>query len=338
MRYAERPGETLNADICFVPALHVAEERLPAVSGSSGHLILCHRAKGGNRPPWPGQVFGEAELDYGDAMQQYIAATRDRLEHPHTKRALHREGPSPWRAENERQAQRYQLRQTWKAEDQAWQTAKATHRQTQQAFRALSRAERQQHRAAHAAEWQHWQTVRQARTQQRELRQQATAEWHARNQAAQPAALAALEREWIAILALTDNCTRQCVGLPLFRNGVHLSSRQLVEALGGLLPPELAYLISDQGGQFRSQALADLASTAGFIHVPVYRHRPQSNGVAERFILTLKQGLEDKTWNGSEELAVWLARFEPDYNNRPHQGLAIPGLSPNEFANRIWLM
>jgi hypothetical protein len=27
-----------------------------------------------------------------------------------------------------------------------------------------------------------------------------------------------------------------------------------------------------------------------------------------------------------------------EYNNRPHQGLGLPGLSPNEFANRIWLL
>jgi hypothetical protein len=26
------------------------------------------------------------------------------------------------------------------------------------------------------------------------------------------------------------------------------------------------------------------------------------------------------------------------YNDRPHQGLALPGLSPNEFAARFWLM
>jgi len=271
-------------------------------------------------------------------MQQYIAATRDRLGHPHTKHTIQLEAPSPWRQENERQAQWYQLRQAWKAEDQAWQTAKAEHRQAKQTFRALSRAERKQHRAEHEAEWQHWQTVRQARGKQRALRQQATAEWHARNRDTLSTAATEGRCEWIAILVLTDNCTRKCLGLPLFRNGVHLSSSQLVEALGSLLPPKLAYLITDQGGQFRSQALADLASMAGFIHVPVYRHRPQSNGVAERFVLSLKQWLEDKTWNGSEELAVCLARFEPEYNNRPHQGLAIPGLSPNEFANRIWLM
>jgi len=27
-----------------------------------------------------------------------------------------------------------------------------------------------------------------------------------------------------------------------------------------------------------------------------------------------------------------------EYNDRPHQGLPIPGLSPNEYAKRIWLV
>jgi transposase InsO family protein len=32
-----------------------------------------------------------------------------------------------------------------------------------------------------------------------------------------------------------------------------------------------------------------------------------------------------------------LAQFVTDYNERPHQGLGIPGLSPNEFTKRVWL-
>ncbi len=35
------------------------------------------------------------------------------------------------------------------------------------------------------------------------------------------------------------------------------------------------------------------------------------------------------------ELAALLERFGDEYNDRPHQGLAVPGLSPNEFARRI---
>jgi len=35
---------------------------------------------------------------------------------------------------------------------------------------------------------------------------------------------------------------------------------------------------------------------------------------------------------------VFLQIFLLEYNDRPHQGLPLPGLSPNEFAKRIWLV
>ena len=73
------------------------------------------------------------------------------------------------------------------------------------------------------------------------------------------------------------------------------------------------------------------------MHVVIARHRPESNGIAERFVRTLKEWLADKTWVSEQELARLLEHFRADYNDRPHQGIAIPGLSPNEFADRIWL-
>jgi hypothetical protein len=48
--------------------------------------------------------------------------------------------------------------------------------------------------------------------------------------------------------------------------------------------------------------------------------------------------LATHSWTTAEELEALLAQFLAEYNDRPHQGLAIPGLSPNEFAKRIWLM
>ena len=58
----------------------------------------------------------------------------------------------------------------------------------------------------------------------------------------------------------------------------------------------------------------------------------------ERFVRTLKEWLADKSWDSDQQLAQLLAQFLAEYNDRPHQGLPLPGLSPNEFANRIGLL
>jgi len=63
-----------------------------------------------------------------------------------------------------------------------------------------------------------------------------------------------------------------------------------------------------------------------------------SNGIAERFVRTLKEWLAAQTWDTADALAALLAQFRAEYNARPHQGLGIPGLSPLEFAQRIWLL
>jgi transposase InsO family protein len=112
----------------------------------------------------------------------------------------------------------------------------------------------------------------------------------------------------------------------------------VVEALRTLLPPDLQFLISDRGTHFTAQLFAQFAQEQEFIHVLIARHRPQSNGIAERFVRTLKAWLADKTWQSAAELEGLLQQFRTEYNDRPHQGVGIPGLSPNEFANRIWLM
>ncbi len=52
---------------------------------------------------------------------------------------------------------------------------------------------------------------------------------------------------------------------------------------------------------------------------------------------TLKAWLAAQAWDGSSDLAPLLCRFLQEYNARPHQGLGIPGLSPDECARRLWL-
>jgi transposase InsO family protein len=318
-------------DLCFVPEQHDAQEKLPAVSGSSGHLIVERLAGEGEVPHWPGQVFAQPELDYEDAMLQYVQATRDRRVHTKTEREADLKAPSLWRQASQVRAERYRVREQRKQEDAAWKAAKAEHR-------ALSCQERQQP-ALWEAQDQAWRKLREQRLQILRQRQPEDEAWHQRNRALKAGLPDQADTQaWIAILVVADNCTRQCLGLPIFRTGPRLTSQEVVAALRAVLPEELAFLISDQGTHFRSTAFAQLAQEAGFIHVPVYRHRPESNGIAERFVLTLKDWLRSQAWQSADELESLLALSLPEYNDRPHQGLAIPGLSPNEFANRIWLM
>lgn len=111
-----------------------------------------------------------------------------------------------------------------------------------------------------------------------------------------------------------------------------------VEASQPLSGPRKGVASSDRGVHFTAQVFQQLAPEANFIHVVIARHRPQSNGIAERFVRTIKEWLADKTWASDQELFKWLHIFLPEYNDQPHQGLPLPGLSPNEFAKRLWLM
>ena len=130
----------------------------------------------------------------------------------------------------------------------------------------------------------------------------------------------------------------QCLGLPLFVAGSKVTAEMVVRALRTLLPDNLQFLITDRGVHFTAQVFEQLAAEQQFIQVVIARHRPQSNGIAERFVRTLKEWLADKVWTSAQELTALLEQFRSEYNDRPHRGLGIPGLSPNEFAERIWLM
>jgi transposase InsO family protein len=339
VRTSEQPGQAINIDLCFVPEEHDAQEKLPAVSGSSGHLVVERRHSPGEETHWPGQVFAEVGLDYAEAMRQYAQATRDRLVQRPSERIPALQEATRWRKEWAGRAERYPIREQRKRADLAWKAAKTAWRQTRQVYQALTPSERKVQRAAYQSACQAWETIRQQRQETLQQRQQENQSWHQAHQEIQAGSdEQKLARSWIAVLVATDNCTRQCLGLPLFRTGSKVTSAEVVTALGAILPEELEFLLSDQGTHFRSKALADLALEAEFIHIPVYRHRPESNGIAERFVLTLKDWLSNKSWHDAAALQLLLLQFQPEYNERPHQGLAIPGLSPNEFAKRIWLI
>ncbi len=115
----------MNVDICYLPVAHQTPTKLPAVSGSSGHLVIERVTETPTPPTWPGQVFGDAELDYRDAMTEYVAETRERLVPQPTPRVITVEEPALWRTEQEIRGARYEIRQQRKREDQIWRAAKS---------------------------------------------------------------------------------------------------------------------------------------------------------------------------------------------------------------------
>jgi len=140
---------------------------------------------------------------------------------------------------------------------------------------------------------------------------------------------------WLAILVVVDNGTRRCLRLPVFVTGVHVTAAEIVTQLRQYWPPEIQFGISDNGAQFIADTFSQFARDMEFLHVRIAPQRPQTNGVAERFVRTLKEWLAWHTWQGPQELTALLAEFIVYYNDRPHQGAELAGLSPNEFARRL---
>lgn len=334
------PGQSVNIDLCFVPATHEpSPQKLPAVSGSSGHLVIERPVANDTEKSWPGKIFEDERLEYEDAMLEFVKTSQDQQAPSSSvetsamdevsslkaqKRALRQE-------EEQLRNERRIVRQQRKDEDESWKAIKHAYREKQSAQSQLSKDERKAlEREKRAGRQQRKQTV--ARRQEEDTR------WRQQRQSLRerwsglPVVTA-----WIAILVMTDNCSRQCLGLPLFVAGPKVTADMIAEALGYLLPKELQFLITDRGVPFRANAFQLLVRSHEFIHVLIARHRPQSNGIAERFVRTLKEWLKETSWGDEKELAALLAQFVAEYNERPHQGLPIPGLSPNEFANRIWL-
>lgn len=341
VRTAETPGQSLNIDLCFVPATHESAEKLPAVSGSSGRLVIEQPKAPAHERPWPGQVFADGTRDYKEVMLAFVAASQEQSAAKQAdnavadpslkdaKRALHQEG-------RDLQDARRSVRKQRQVEDAAWQVLKTERQEQKQTASTrkgpLTPSERK-------AQTDHWRALRQQRTERLTERKEADQVWKQDRLAfRQRWFQLPIVTAWIAILVITDNCTRQCLGLPLFVAGSRVTSDMIVEALRCLLPPDLLFLISDRGTHFTAEAFQTLMRSQGFIHVLIARHRPQSNGIAERFVRSLKEWLRHKSWQDDQELAALLLQFLVEYNDRPHQGLPIPGLSPTEFANRIWLL
>ncbi len=337
-RTADTPGQTVNVDLCFVPAHHAPDQKLPAVSGSSGRLVVERQATAATSRTWLGQIFADPNLGYEAAMQRFARASHQRFQDRKHHEPAPEITPDPRRAVRAEAAalrmRRRVVRERRNQEDQAW-------RELWHARKAVLDARRRAGGSLGAlddAEDQRWQVLRQHRHATLVEREAHDTTWRTEHQALRQAvATAPLPTAWRAILLVTDNCTRQCYELPLFASGGRVSAAEIVTSVEHLLPTTVHFVISDQGTHFMAQVFQQFAARAGFVQVPIARHRPESNGIAERCVRTLKEWLRQHAWTSDDALVALLAQFVVHYNDRPHQGLGIPGLSPNEFAKRVWL-
>ncbi|XP_055701767.1 uncharacterized protein K02A2.6-like [Phlebotomus papatasi] len=83
-------------------------------------------------------------------------------------------------------------------------------------------------------------------------------------------------------------------------------------------------LVSDNGTQFTSSAFSQFCETHGIKHIRTSPYHPQSNGLAERFVDTLKRGLKKNSdiTDTSQALQTFLMAYRNTPNENTHNGAA----------------
>jgi transposase InsO family protein len=282
-----------------VPASHATAEKLPAVSGSSGRLVIEQPKDPAHERHWPGQVFADEKQDYTEAMLAFVAASQEQPRAEGSRARQHDSSAQPTLKESKRALRqeetalrnaRRAVRQQRRVEDAAWHVLKTEQRSQKNAASDYAPSARK-------AQDSHWRALRRQRKETLTERKELDQTWKQERLAFhQHWSRLPIVTAWIAILVITDNCTRQCLGLPLFVAGPRVTAEMIVEALSYLLPSDLLFLISDRGTHFTADAFQTLMRSEEFLHVLIARHRPQSNGIAERFVRSLKEWLHDKSW------------------------------------------
>jgi len=347
--HAPAANQTVNIDLCVAPLTHDGTTAWAAAS--------VRQAAAGAAPivtpepaaptPWPGQVFGDPDRSYPEKMAAYQTQRAAKGQRKHRRRQKQNARQALNARSDELRVARRRQRAARRQADATWTAPRTAQRTARQARQTQSRAERRTNRAAWASRQADWEAARTARQQERRQRTEEDAAWRAARQeivqALADLLAAPVVSVWLAILVVIDNGTRRCLHLPVFVSGAHVTaaeacgerSRTIVAQLRQHWPTDVQFVISDNGAQFIANAFAQFAQDMGFLHVRIAPHHPQTNGVAERFVRTLKEWLAWHAWQNDTELAALLAEFITYYNDRPHQGAELNGFSPNEYAERL---
>ena len=124
------------------------------------------------------------------------------------------------------------------------------------------------------------------------------------------------------VFVVVDHCAAECIGIHAAKPGTRFEAvepvRQGVRALFGGYDAGIAVGLQarhDHGSQYVSGYFQDELKFLGITSSPAFVREPEGNGVAERFIRTLKaQLLWVRPFDTVEELRVALLDFKERYN------------------------
>ena len=124
------------------------------------------------------------------------------------------------------------------------------------------------------------------------------------------------------VFVVVDHCAAECIGIHAARPGTRFEAveplRQGVRAIFGDYAEGIATGLQarhDHGSQYVSDYLQNELRFLGIASSPSFVREPEGNGVAERFIRTLKeQVLWVRTFDTVEELRLALLAFKERYN------------------------
>lgn len=127
-----------------------------------------------------------------------------------------------------------------------------------------------------------------------------------------------------SIFFAIDHCSLEVVGIHAAKEGTRFEAleplRQGVASnfnTYGLSSAAGLTLRHDHGSQFMSHVYQDELRFLGIKSSPSYVREPQGNGIAERFVRTLKENLLwVRHFDSVEELRIALMKFQETYNNQ----------------------
>src|SRR5262245_60763148 len=124
------------------------------------------------------------------------------------------------------------------------------------------------------------------------------------------------------VFVVVDHCAAECIGIHAARPGTRFEAveplRQGVATIFGRYEARAAAGLlarHDHGSQYMSDYFQDELRFLGIESSPAFVREPEGNGVAERFIRTLKeQLLWVRTFETVEDLRLALHEFKERYN------------------------